>query len=49
MDLDTKSLLLSNRLADLRLDPFCFFCVDDYLPQPLYETLRATYPCVPNS
>lgn len=44
MELDTKPLLLSSRLADLRLDPFCFFAVDDYLPADLYETLRGTYP-----
>lgn len=44
MQLDTRQLLLSNRLADLRLEPFCFFCVDDYLPGDLYETLRASYP-----
>jgi hypothetical protein len=44
MDLDTKSLLLSNRVADLRLDPFCFFCVDDYLPRDLYEELHGSYP-----
>jgi hypothetical protein len=44
MEFDTKRLLLSNRLADLSLDPFCFFCVDDYLPADLYEMLRGTYP-----
>jgi hypothetical protein len=44
MELDTKPLLLSNRLGDLNLDPFCFFSVDDYLPQDLYEALRQSYP-----
>jgi hypothetical protein len=44
MEIDTRQLLLSNRLGDLRLDPFCFFSVDNYLPQDLFETLRETYP-----
>ncbi len=39
MELDTKRLLLSNQLGDLSLDPFCFFCVEDYLPEDLSETL----------
>jgi hypothetical protein len=44
MEIDNQQLLLSNRLGDLRLDPFCFFSVDDYLPQELFEVLRKSYP-----
>jgi len=44
MEIDTQQLLLSHRLGDLRVDPFCFFSVDDYLPVDLYESLRASYP-----
>lgn len=44
MEFDTQALLLSNRLEDLSLDPFCFFSVDDYLPGDLYEALRMSYP-----
>jgi len=44
MEFDTNPLLLSSRLGEVRLDPFCFFSVDDYLPADLYETLRGTYP-----
>lgn len=43
-DFDTRQLLLSNRLDRLTLDPFCFFCVDNYLPSHFYETLLETYP-----
>ena len=42
MEFDTKQLLLSNRLGDLSLDPFCFFCVDDYLPANLYDDVIFT-------
>ena len=42
--LDTKELLLSRRLEKIVLDPFCFFYVDDYLPTPLYESLRKSFP-----
>jgi hypothetical protein len=43
-DFDTESLLPSRRIARVRLEPFCFFSVDDYLPADLYETLQARYP-----
>jgi hypothetical protein len=42
--LDTENLLLSRRLQKIVLDPFCFFCVDDYLPRDLYESLLESFP-----
>lgn len=41
---DRESLLLSRRLGSLRLEPFCFFQVDDYLPEDLYAALLGSYP-----
>jgi len=41
---DTSQLFLSKRLGELRIDPCCFFHVDDYLPDDFYEALRATFP-----
>jgi len=42
--LDTSRLLLSNRLEKVVLEPFCFFAIDDYLPEDLYRSLLASYP-----
>jgi hypothetical protein len=47
MEFDSKRQLLSNQLGALRLDSFCFFCVDDYLPENLYEALRESCHGVP--
>jgi hypothetical protein len=41
---EPKQLLLSNRLTNLSHDPFCFFSVDDYLPEDLYRTLVTDIP-----
>ena len=37
-------LLLSRRLGEIRTKPFCFFHIDNYLPDALYESLRESFP-----
>jgi hypothetical protein len=43
-DFDSDQLLLSRRLDEIRTDPFCFFRIDDYLPEDLYRALRESFP-----
>jgi hypothetical protein len=43
-EFDTSQLLLSKRLGEVRIDPCCFFCIDDYLPDDFYQVLRETFP-----
>lgn len=44
MELDPGPLLLSRRLEHVRTRPFCFFHVDDYLPEAFYRALLESYP-----
>jgi hypothetical protein len=44
MPFDPDRLLLSRRLVHVTAQPFCFFYVDDYLPDELYRALLASYP-----
>lgn len=39
-----RSLLLTNRSAMMELDPFPYFCVDNYLPADLFEEARRQFP-----
>jgi hypothetical protein len=41
---DTSQLLLSKRLGEVQIDPCCFFCIDNYLPDDFYQRLRETFP-----
>ncbi|MBW2692347.1 MAG: hypothetical protein JRE57_06905, partial [Deltaproteobacteria bacterium] len=43
-EFDTSQLFLSKRLSEVRIDPCCFFQVDDYLPDDFYQALRETFP-----
>lgn len=42
--LDPDQLLLSRRLGEVRTHPFCYFAIDDYLPDALYRSLRESFP-----
>ena len=44
IDIDTDRLLLSRRLGEVRTQPFCYFQIDDYLPDLLYRSLRDSFP-----
>jgi len=44
INFDPDQLLLSRRLNEIRTDPFCFFKIDDYLPEDLYGDLRESFP-----
>jgi hypothetical protein len=43
-EIDTERLLLSRRLGEVRSTPFCYFHIDDYLPDTLYRSLRESFP-----
>lgn len=43
-DFETDQLLLSRRLGQVRTQPFCFFHIDDYLPDAFYRSLRESFP-----
>ena len=43
-EFDTSQLLLSKRLGEVRIDPCCFFYIDNYLPDDFYQALRETFP-----
>ncbi len=43
-NLTLESILLSKRITKLNYTPFCYFKVDNYLPDATYEFLCETYP-----
>ena len=42
--IEPDQLLLSRRLGEIRTQPFCYFHIDDYLPDALYRSLRSSFP-----
>lgn len=43
-EFDTSQLFLSKRLGEVRIDPCCFFHVDDDLPDDFYQAPQETFP-----
>ena len=37
-EFNTSQLFLSKRLGEVRIDPCCFFQIDDYLPDDFYHS-----------